>query len=255
MKRLANTGKVNLPVSFALVLVLWEGIVYVLKTPEYLVPAPSKVFAALVESFPILMRHGAVTLLEVVTGFLSALVLSAGISLLMVKHKVLYSILWPYMVISQTIPLYVLAPLFMIWFGFGILPKILIVVLVCFFPITVGLVQGLTSTEPELDELLKIMRATPAQILWKVRVPQAMPQFFSGLKIAAAYSVTGAVLSEWAGAKEGLGIFLTRAMKTYKTAALFADVFIIVLLSLSIFFLISYLEKKLIKSPAVKCQE
>ena len=176
MKRLANTGKVNLPVSFALVLVLWEGIVYVLKTPEYLVPAPSKVFAALVESFPILMRHGAVTLLEVVTGFLSALVLSAGISLLMVKHKVLYSILWPYMVISQTIPLYVLAPLFMIWFGFGILPKILIVVLVCFFPITVGLVQGLTSTEPELDELLKIMRATPAQILWKVRVPQAMPQ-------------------------------------------------------------------------------
>jgi len=247
MKRLANTGKISLPVSFALVLVLWEGIVYILKTPEYLVPAPSKVFAALVESFPILMRHGAVTLLEVVTGFLSALVLSAGISLLMVKHKVLYSILWPYMVISQTIPLYVLAPLFMIWFGFGILPKILIVVLVCFFPITVGLVQGLTSTEPELDELLKIMRATPAQILWKVRVPQAIPQFFSGLKIAAAYSVTGAVLSEWAGAKEGLGIFLTRAMKTYKTAALFADVFIIILLSLSIFFLISYLEKKLIK--------
>lgn len=251
MRKLRNTGGINLPISFAIVLLMWEGIVYILKTPDYLMPAPSQVFMALIESFPILMRHSAVTLLEVVSGFLSALILSAGISLLMVKYKILYKLLWPYIVISQTIPLYVLAPLFMIWFGFGILPKILIVVLVCFFPITVGLVQGLTSTEPELDELLRIMRATPAQILWKVKVPQAMPQLFSGLKIAAAYSVTGAVLSEWAGAKEGLGIFLTRTMKTYKTAALFADVFIIIVLSLGMFFLISYLEKKLIKRRAV----
>ena len=135
----------------------------------------------------------------------------------------------------------------MIWFGFGILPKVLIVVLVCFFPITVGFVQGLTSTEPELDELLQVMRATPSQILWKVRVPPAMPQFFSGLKIAAAYSVTGAVLSEWVGAQEGLGIFLTRSMKTFKTAALFADIVIIVVLSLILFYAISLIEKRVIR--------
>jgi len=91
------------------------------------------------------------------------------------------------------------------------------------------------------------MRATPSQILWKVRVPQAMPQFFSGLKIAAAYSVTGAVLSEWVGAQEGLGIFLTRSMKTFKTAALFADVLIIILLSLLIFYAISCIEKRVIR--------
>jgi len=247
MRKFTNTGKLSLPVSFAAIIIVWETLVYILKTPNYLIPAPSAVVQAMIEAFPVLMRHTSVTLLEVILGFSSALVLSAVISLLMVRFSVLYKILWPYMVISQTIPLYILAPLFMIWFGFGILPKVLIVVLVCFFPITVGFVQGLTSTEPELDELLQVMRATPSQILWKVRVPQAMPQFFSGLKIAAAYSVTGAVLSEWVGAQEGLGIFLTRSMKTFKTAALFADIVIIVVLSLILFYAISLIEKRVIR--------
>lgn len=142
MKRLANTGRISLPISFAIALMVWEGLVYVFKTPDYLMPAPSKVFTALVESFPLLMRHGAVTLLEVVSGFLSALILSAGMSLLMVRYKLMYDILWPYMVISQTIPLYVLAPLFMVWFGFGILPKVLIVVLVCFSRLPLDLFRG-----------------------------------------------------------------------------------------------------------------
>ncbi|HZK26011.1 MAG TPA: ABC transporter permease [Thermoclostridium sp.] len=255
MKKSTNTSKINskitdkliLPISFIVIILVWEGLVYILKTPEYLVPAPSAVLDALIEYFPLLMRHTLVTCVEVILGFTAALVLSIIISLLMVRVKILYKILWPYMVISQTVPLYVLAPLFMIWFGFGILPKILIVALVCFFPITVGLVQGLTSTEPELDELLEVMRATPSQILWKVRIPQAMPQFFSGLKIAAAYSVTGAVLAEWVGAQEGLGIFLTRAMKTYNTAAVFADVLIVIVLSLLLFFAISFIEKKVIR--------
>lgn len=247
MKKLVNTGNLSLPVSFAAVLLLWELLVYLLKTPDYLIPAPTAVYRAFIESFPILLDHTLATLLEVLLGFSAALILSVGLSLLMARFKPLYRILWPYMVISQTIPLYVLAPLFMVWFGFGILPKVLIVLLVCFFPITAGFVQGLVSTEPELDELLVVMRATPAQILWKIRVPQALPQFFAGLKIAAAYSITGAVLSEWAGAQKGLGIFLTRSMKTFKTAALFADVFIIILLSLLLFFIIHFIEMKVIR--------
>lgn len=236
-----------MPVSFAVIVLLWELVVYLFKTPDYLVPAPSAVYMAFVESFPLLMEHTLVTLLEVVLGFSSALILSAGVSLLMARYKLLYGLLWPYLVISQTIPLYVLAPLFMVWFGFGILPKVLIVILVCFFPITAGFVQGLVSTEPEMDELLHIMRATPTQVMWKVRVPQALPQLFAGLKIAAAYSITGAVLAEWVGAQKGLGIFLTRSMKTFKTAALFADVFIIILLSLVMFFIIQFLENKIVK--------
>lgn len=244
---MVNTGNLSLPISFAVVLLLWELLVYLLKTPDYLIPAPSSVYRAFINDFPILMDHALATILEVVLGFTAALILSMGLSLLMARFRPLYRILWPYMVISQTIPLYILAPLFMVWFGFGILPKVLIVLLVCFFPITAGFVQGLVSTEPELDELLVVMRATPAQILWKIRVPQAMPQFFAGLKIAAAYSVTGAVLSEWAGAQKGLGIFLTRSMKTFKTAALFADVFIIILLSLLLFFIIHYLEMKVVR--------
>ncbi len=246
MKRLANTNKALLPVSFVAMMLIWEGLVFVLKIPEYLVPAPSAIVKAMVDYFPVLFHHTLVTLTEVMLGFFTAIVLAVSVSLLMAGHPFLYRLLWPYMVISQTVPLYVLAPLFMIWFGFGILPKVLIVVLVCFFPITAAFVQGLTSTEPELEELLQVMRATPSQILWKIRVPQAMPQFFSGLRIAAAYSVIAAALSEWVGAQSGLGIFLTRSMKTFNTAALFADVFIIVLLSLGLFFLISCMEKRII---------
>lgn len=247
MKKLVNTGSLSLPLSFAGVLLLWELLVYLLKTPQYLIPAPSAVVGAFAEAFPVLMDHTMVTLLEVGLGFSAAFILSVGISLLMARFKILHTVLWPYMVISQTVPLYVLAPLFMVWFGFGILPKVLIVILVCFFPITAGFVQGLCSTEPELDELLRVMRATPAQILWKVRVPQAIPQLFAGLKIAAAYSVTGAVLSEWVGAQKGLGIFMTRSMKTFKTAALFADVFVIILLSLILFFIIDLFEKRFVR--------
>lgn len=247
MKKSVNTGSLSLPLSFAGILIVWEILVFLLKTPQYLIPAPSAITEAFIESFPVLMDHTLVTLSEVILGFVAAVILSFGISLLMARFKTLHTILWPYMVISQTIPLYVLAPLFMVWFGFGILPKVLIVILVCFFPITAGFVQGLCSTEPELDELLRVMRATPAQILWKVRVPQAMSQLFAGLKIAAAYSVTGAVLSEWVGAQKGLGIFMTRSMKTFKTAALFADVFIIILLSLILFFIIHLLERKFVR--------
>lgn len=247
MKKLVNTGNLSLPVSFAVVLLLWELLVYLLKTPDYLIPAPTAVYRAFIEAFPVLLDHTLATMLEVLLGFSAALILSAGLSLLIARFRPLYRILWPYMVISQTIPLYILAPLFMVWFGFGILPKVLIVLLVCFFPITAGFVQGLVSTEPELDELLMVMRATPAQILWKIRVPQALPQLFAGLKIAAAYSITGAVLSEWAGAQKGLGIFLTRSMKTFKTAALFADVFIIILLSLLLFFIIHLVEMKVVR--------
>lgn len=247
MKKLVNTGNLSLPVSFAVVLLLWELLVYLLKTPDYLIPAPTAVYRAFIEAFPVLLDHTLATMLEVLLGFSAALILSTGLSLLIARFRPLYRILWPYMVISQTIPLYILAPLFMVWFGFGILPKVLIVLLVCFFPITAGFVQGLVSTEPELDELLMVMRATPAQILWKIRVPQALPQLFAGLKIAAAYSITGAVLSEWAGAQKGLGIFLTRSMKTFKTAALFADVFIIILLSLLLFFIIHLVEMKVVR--------
>lgn len=247
MKKSVNTGSLSLPLSFAGILLLWELLVFLSRTPQYLIPAPSAIVGAFIEAFPVLMDHTLITLLEVVLGFVAAFILSFGISLLMARFKALHTILWPYMVISQTIPLYVLAPLFMVWFGFGILPKVLIVILVCFFPITAGFVQGLCSTEPELDELLRVMRATPAQILWKVRVPQAMSQLFAGLKIAAAYSVTGAVLSEWVGAQKGLGIFMTRSMKTFKTAALFADVFIIILLSLILFFVIHTLERKFVR--------
>ncbi|NMA66709.1 MAG: ABC transporter permease subunit, partial [Clostridiaceae bacterium] len=137
----------------------------------------------------------------------------------------------------------VLAPLFAIWLGFGLLPKILLVILVCFFPVAVTFTQGLLETDESMDELLNVMGAGRWKSFCILRIPQAIPSLFSGLKIAATYSIMAAVISEWVGAKMGLGIFMTRAMSSFRTSLLFADILVIVILSLAIYKVIEIVEK------------
>ena len=156
--------------------------------------------------------------------------------------------LYPIFVISQTIPLIILAPLFAIWFGFGFLPKVLIVVLMCFFPITVTFTQDLIKSDEDMDNILKVMGASKWKSFRLARIPQALHGLFSGIKIAVTYSITGAVISEWVGAKEGLGIYMTRAMTSFRTAVLFADVAIIVVVSLVLYRLVEIVENKFIKN-------
>jgi ABC-type nitrate/sulfonate/bicarbonate transport system permease component len=134
----------------------------------------------------------------------------------------------------------------MVWLGFSIVPKIVVVVLVCIFPIAVSFAEGLMKADPELDDLLIIMGASKAKRLILSGLPQAMPGLFSGLRITAAYSVMGAVLAEWVGAKEGLGIIMTRYMASFRTAELFADIIIVILMSLSLFKIVVKAEKKII---------
>ncbi len=228
------------------ILAIWEIIVSVKDIKEYILPSPSAIIKVFIESFDILFSHTVVTLSETLLGFVVGTILAIILSIAIDKVILMRRIVYPYLVISQTIPLVALAPILAIWFGFGIVPKILLSALVVFFPITLSLTEGLSNYDRELYEMMVQLGSTNRQIFFKLKLPSASTHFFSGLKIAAAYCVMGAVISEWVGASKGLGIFLTRAMSSFQTAALFADIVIIIIISVTLFKGIEFVEKKVL---------
>ena len=151
--------------------------------------------------------------------------------------------LYPVLVISQTIPTVALAPLFIIWFGFGALPKIIVVVIVCFFPIVISIVDGLEGVDKDLINHFKLMGASKLNVFLHLKLPYGMINFFSGMRIAATYSIMGAVIGEWLGGDKGLGVYMTRARSAYALDKMFASIVIIVVISMGIFLLVSLMEK------------
>ncbi|MGI6623410.1 MAG: ABC transporter permease [Clostridiaceae bacterium] len=256
MKKSESTGQKNkyreyklkiIPAAVALFFViLWQLAVDILKIEAFILPSPINIIKSLYLERKLLLSHTLVTLGEALIGFIIAIVAGMCFGLIMGFYKPVRIAFYPLFVVSQTIPLIILAPLFAIWFGFGFLPKVVIVVLVCFFPITVTFTQDLIKINEDLEFILKVMGASRWKSFVLARIPQAMPGLFSGLKIAATYSIMGAVISEWVGAQKGLGIFMTRAMTSFRTAVLFADVVLIVVLSLGLYKLIEFIEKKII---------
>lgn len=249
MKKLISTVKKTdklLPGLFIVFLIaLTEVLLRTLEVEHYILPLPSSVMKRLIEDRDILWHHTQTTLYEAGIGFLIAIGLSIVTAGIMNRLPLVKALFYPILVISQTIPIIALAPLFLIWFGFGLLPKIVVVVVVCFFPIVVSLIEGLAVVDKEMIHLMKSMNAKGLDIFFKVEVPSVMPAFFSGLKIAATYAIMGAIIAEWLGAQSGLGIYMTRAMHSFKTDALFADICIIVAVSIGLFKLIDIIGHRL----------
>ncbi|NLE24481.1 MAG: ABC transporter permease [Clostridiaceae bacterium] len=248
-KKHREFGSTIIPtVIMVLFLLLWQVAVDIFTIQPFILPSPIEVLKALYEERRLLLTHTLVTMGEAFVGFGIAIVLGIIFGLLMGYFKPVRTALYPIFVVTQTIPLIILAPLFAIWFGFGLLPKVIIVVLMCFFPITITFTQDLIKSDEDMDAILKVMGASKWKSFKLARIPQAMPGLFSGLKIAVTYSITGAVISEWVGAKQGLGIYMTRAMTSFKTSVLFADVVVIVVLSLVLYKLVELVEKKITKN-------
>lgn len=226
-----------------LLLATWELVVWGFAVPRWLLPAPSQIVQAAWESRDLLWLHSRQTLLEAWLGLGLALVVGVVFAGLIDLSPLLRRTLYPLLVTSQTVPVLAIAPLFIIWFGFGLLPKILIVALVCFFPVAVNTADGLRSVDPDLMSLLRSMGASRGQILAKVRLPAALPLFFSGLRIAITYSIIGAVIGEWVGASEGLGIFMLRSQRSFLTDRVFAAILVTSALSIAMFLAASALER------------
>lgn len=241
LRRMANYGPA-LVLTIALI-ALWQLYAQVSQIGPRFLPSPAAVVAALVNNWPVIYDNTVPTLLETVLGIAIATLLGLFLAILLNVSGWMRRAVYPLLVTSQTIPMVALAPLLLIWVGYDISSKLIVVVLYCFFPIAVACADGLASVGPEMINLLRSMKASRWQILWMVRLPAAMPAFFSGLRIAATYSVVGAIFGEYVGAEKGLGIYMQRATNSFATAQVFAAIVVTALLSLALFCLVSLIER------------
>lgn len=225
-----------------LLLILWEFYVRTGNINIRILPPPSLIFEALFSHWDNMLPHVLQTLLETIIGFLIATILGFMTAILLDISPKINKTIYPLLIISQTVPIIALAPLLLLWFGFGILPKIIIVVLYCFFPIAIAGTDGLNQTKKQFLKLLISMNASYFQGLFLVRLPSSLPSFFSGLKIAATYSVAGAIVGEFVGAYQGLGVYMQRAANSYSIALVFASIFVIIILSFLILKIVTIIE-------------
>ena len=208
-----------------------------------MVPSPIDVVTAFVDNFSIMMKQAAVTLQETFYGLLIGIAIAFVIASLMDRFTIINKALYPVLVVTQTIPTIAIAPLLVLWMGFGMAPKITLVVLTTFFPIAIGLLNGFESVDADAINLMRSMGATRLQIFRIVKLPNATASFFSGLRISAAYAVVGAVVSEWLGGFEGLGVYMTRVKKAYAFDKMFAVIVFISAISLVLMGIVILLER------------
>lgn len=211
--------------------------------PAYMLPSPIDVVKAFADNFSIMMKQAAVTLQETLYGLLIGIAIAFVIASLMDRFTIINKALYPVLVVTQTIPTIAIAPLLVLWMGFGMAPKITLVVITTFFPIAIGLLNGFQSVDEDAINLMRSMGARRLQIFRIIKLPNATASFFSGLRISAAYAVVGAVVSEWLGGFVGLGVYMTRVKKAYAFDKMFAVIVFISAISLVLMGIVVLLEK------------
>ncbi len=212
----------------------------------YLVPSPGATLDVLTQKTGYLTQHSWVTTYETLLGFLIAVVVGVFAAVVMVYSSTVEKTLYPVLLFAQVVPKIAIAPLFVVWLGFGIAPKILIAVLIAFFPVVISMVTGLKAVDPEMLQLSATMGASPWQTFVKIRFPASLPHLFSGLKVAVTLAVTGAVVGEFVGANEGLGYVILQANGNLDTPMLFAGLLVMSLIGVVLFVLVEIAEKLLL---------
>jgi putative hydroxymethylpyrimidine transport system permease protein len=225
---------------------LWELIVRLARVPGYLLPAPSQIAADLKADWPVLEPALLVTLREVLLGFAIAVVAGVGLAVLLHLSPVARRAVYPLLIGSQTVPIIVLGPILVILLGYGIAPKLVIVALICFFPIVVNGIDGLRSVDGELITMMRTLDASRRAILRRVEFPAALPAIFSGMRIAATFASIGAVFGEWSGSNQGLGYVMLEATPNLLTARIFAAIVLLTAIALLLFAAVSLLERLLV---------
>jgi NitT/TauT family transport system permease protein len=228
--------------TILVVLLIWHYLVTLLRFPAYILPSPATIPSEALKNSRLFLNHAWVTFYETAAGLGLSVILAVPLSVLIVWSKTIEKAIMPLVVLSQTFPKTAVAPLFIIWFGFGLLPKIVISFLVAFFPILINTVMGLQSVEPDMLDLIHSLSATQRQVFVKVRLPSAAPYFFGGLKIAITLALIGAIIGEFVGADQGLGYLLIMANTNLDTKLAFAVLAILMLLGAAMYMVISKLE-------------
>ena len=234
------------PAAYLVLIAAWEGLTRYFLVPSWMLPAPSQIAVAAVEWAPELASNALVTLRETVFGFLLALVLSLPLAALIAFSPLARRLVYPVLLGLQSIPKVALAPLVLLWFGFSEWPKIVIVVLVCFFPILVNVVAGFDAVPKAMLDLMRSLGASQHMILRRLRIPAALPALFTGAKVAITFAVIGAVIGEFVSAQSGLGYLILITTSQSQTPVAFAALVLLTVMSVALFYMLEYLEKQVV---------
>lgn len=244
MKKFQNiTDKIASSIIIAVLLMIWQILSMVNIIPKFMLPSPFEVVKAFVSDFPLLMKHTEVTLVEAFLGLGLGIILGFVVAVIMDRFEYAYKMIYPVLVITQTIPTVAIAPLLVLWMGYGILPKIMLILLTSFFPITIGLLDGFHSVDRDMLNLLETMGATSFQNFIHLKLPSSLGYFFAGLRISVSYSIIGAVVAEWLGGYDGLGVYMTRVRKSYSFDKMFAVIFLISGISLLLMYFVKKIQR------------
>jgi NitT/TauT family transport system permease protein len=232
------------PLIFLVVLVVaWDLAIRLFRIPPYQVPKPADVIATLWDEWPMLLSQAVPTTTATVQGFILSALFGIPMAMLIVGSRTVESYVYPLLVFSQSIPKIAIAPLFVVWFGFGMMPKVLSAFLLGFFPVVVSAVQGFKSVEPDMLDLARAMEANRLQIFRMVRLPHAMPAIFSGLKVSITLAVVGAVVGEFVGSNNGLGFVLQRSIGNFELPTMFAALVVLSLIGVILFWILDVIER------------
>jgi len=224
-------------------IVFWDVAIRVLKIPPYQIPAPKDVVLTLWQEWPMLLREAWPTTVATIWGFLLSAAFGIPMAMLIAGSRTVESYVYPLLVFSQSIPKIAIAPLFVVWFGFGMVPKVLSAFMLGFFPVVVSAVQGFKSVEPDMLDLARAMEARRWQIFRMVSLPHAMPSIFAGLKVSITLAVVGAVVGEFVGSNYGIGFVLQRSIGNFELPTMFAALVVLSLIGVVLFWILDVIER------------
>jgi NitT/TauT family transport system permease protein len=230
----------------AAVTVLWELAIRLFRVPTFVLPAPSAVIRSLIENWAQLASATQSTALEILLGFVLAAITGIAIALVIVRFDRFGRALYPLIVLFQNVPKVALAPIFILWFGFDLAPKVLLIVVIAFFPVAIDMLVGLQSVEPSFVALMQSVGASRSKILLDVRIPHSLPHLMAGLKVAITFSVIGAIVGEFAGASRGLGYMIQFASTQLDTPLIFAALLVVSVLGLAFYYVVEFAERVLV---------
>jgi NitT/TauT family transport system permease protein len=233
-------------VSAVIVFGVWELVARAFKMPAYLLPPPSVIFAELAQRLPRVLEHATVTTTSMLLGYALGIVVAIPLAMALAYSRVFEATLYPAVVFLQILPKIAIAPLFIIWFGFGMLPKVLLVFLLTFFPIVVSAVAGFKSVDPDIIELARSTGTSNLKTFLKVRFPSALPEIFTGLKVAAALAATAAVVAEFVSSDKGLGYLLLTFNGELLTSMVFGTIIVLGAIGLALYYLVELIERLVI---------
>jgi NitT/TauT family transport system permease protein len=233
-------------ILFLATVVLWEAMVRIFSISSFIIPAPTKIVQALIAQWGALMHAAAVTAGEILFGFLVSVAVGVALALVIVRFDWLGRALYPLVVLFQNVPKVALAPIFILWFGYGLIPKVGLILVIAFFPVTLSMLAGMQSVDNSLLALMNSVGAGPTEILLRIRVPHSLPSLMAGTKIAATLSVIGAIVGEFAGASDGLGYTIQFASTQLDTAQVFAALLLVSVLGIAFYYAAELLERAVV---------